>query len=117
MNSQEVGFSEYVISTAGRNLIFLVWFIGKISRFARNDKLLGPPAKLSNLDEDLRASHSDRFAEGWSQTLYLGFDDCLPVTPTRLPKLLIFQRILATKKRVPLKGTWRDNCKQSHRSC
>ncbi|GAF78512.1 unnamed protein product [marine sediment metagenome] len=48
MVSQKVGFGEparrlaggSVISTTGRNLVFSACYIGKISRFPRNDMLL-----------------------------------------------------------------------------
>jgi hypothetical protein len=49
--SQKVGFSQCVISTAGRNLVFLACCTTKISRFARNDKLLRLFTKLSIIEK------------------------------------------------------------------
>ena len=48
--SQKAGFGVCVISTAGRNLVFLACYRIKISRFARNDKLLRLFAKPSMIN-------------------------------------------------------------------
>ena len=49
MVSQKVGFTVCVISNIGRNLVFSACYRIKISRFARNDKLLRFFAKPSLL--------------------------------------------------------------------